>query len=238
MNRLVYPSKNYNNRPVGVSIKYIILHGTEVDKATSLHLLTDDTASIRVSSHYLIDENGQTYQLVEDINRAWHAGVSQWKEDTGLNDISLGIELVNIPPAPFPKAQLEALVKLCGELMETYSLDHDCLLAHSDIALGRKVDPGPSFDWAYLATKGIGIFPQAFPEGAPTSLKEIQRLLKEIGYGIDVTGQPDEKTRLAIKAFQMRFRPSLISGEIDLETTQLLREYRRLIKIVNKFTYI
>lgn len=165
MHLIPYPSPNFNERPNGTVIDTIVIHYTDMETADlSLKRLCDLEA--KVSSHYLIDIDGTIYQLVADEKRAWHAGVSQWKERESVNDFSIGIELQN--PGyhsyfvkygrwdPYPLPLMEALVELLKDLTSKYNIDPSNVVGHNDIAPDRKIDPGPHFDWKWLAEKGLG----------------------------------------------------------------------------------
>ncbi len=159
-----YPSVNFNDRPEGAKIDYVILHYTDMDSMqSSLDRLCDPV--YEVSSHYAIDENGTIYQLVDDSKRAWHAGKSSWMGVENLNHYSIGIELQNkgyycgysvtgVWPE-FPAAQIQALKALLKELMEKYTIHPDHILGHEDICPGVKIDPGPAFPWGSLQDLGV-----------------------------------------------------------------------------------
>lgn len=159
-----YPSANFNDRPDGAKIDYIILHYTDMENMQeSLARLCDPV--YEVSSHYAIDEDGSIYQLVDDAKRAWHAGKSSWNGVENLNHYSIGIELQNkgyhcgyevtgIWPK-FPDEQINALKELLKYLMEKYNINPNHVLGHEDICPGRKIDPGPAFPWCTLKDLGV-----------------------------------------------------------------------------------
>lgn len=152
-----YRSANFNDRP-NAEITHIILHYTDLESAK---ISFDDrlcNLQAKVSAHYLIDYNGDIYQLVDDDKRAWHAGVSTWQGRDNVNDYSIGIELQNrgrsiTPPEPYPLIQLEALVTLLKYLMHKHHIPLKNIIGHSDIAPGRRFDPGEHFDWVWLKSK-------------------------------------------------------------------------------------
>lgn len=207
-----------------------------------------------VSAHYVVDEDGRITQLVPEARRAWHAGRGSWGEETDVNSASIGIEIVNPghwwdmgtspdrDPAkpvethpgyrPFPPAQIEAVVALCRDIRERRGIPADRVLAHSDIAPGRKRDPGELFPWARLAEVGLGLWvaPVRHAEGREFRLGEasppvaaLQAMLRLFGYGIDVTGVFDAGTEAVVEAFQRHFHPERVDGVADAATLATLR---------------
>ena len=235
-------SANQNER-----IAFLILHYTDEDDARSLRLLTKPEH--KVSAHYLIPRDTEqrplpVYQLVPDSQRAWHAGRSRWHQYAGLNASSLGIEIVNLGyptedeslPAhlrrwqPYTRAQIAALGALSQELVQRYRIPATQVLAHSDIAPERKQDPGPHFPWRELALHyGVGAWPD---EARVTALRQQpapawnaltwQQQLARYGYGVAPSGSWDEQSRAALRAFQLHFRPALVSGEPDEQSQAIL----------------
>lgn len=222
-------SPSHNSR-----IRHLVIHYTGIDEAKSLAVLTGP----HVSSHYVVPlpaqaHHGQplVYQLVDEERRAWHAGTSVWKGRTNINDTSIGIEIVNSGVNhPYPEAQIEALVALSRDIIERHNIHPTNVVAHSDIAPTRKIDPGPHFPWRELHKAGIGVWPQAETvarwqarfavERVP--LATLQQALQAWGYQLEVTDQLDRKTRAVLRAFQMRFRPTDHRGEPDRETAAIL----------------
>lgn len=151
-----YTSPNFDERPSGACIQYIIVHYTAFDTAQkALEWLCDPAT--KVSAHYLICRTGACYQMVEDHHRAWHAGVSAWKDETNLNHTSLGIELDNNGHEPFSEPQITSLLTLLPVLCDRHAIPPHNILGHEDIAPGRKVDPGPYFPWHTLHQLGWGL---------------------------------------------------------------------------------
>lgn len=158
MNFINFPSPNYNERPKNTLIDTVVIHYTDTMTVEhALDILTDPKAE--VSSHYLIDLDGTIYQLVDDQKRAWHAGVSSWKERTNINNCSIGIELQNKGEIgfkingyfdDFPQEQIKKLCELVRFLMKKHPIKKDLILGHSDIAPDRKKDPGEKFPWDIL----------------------------------------------------------------------------------------
>jgi N-acetylmuramoyl-L-alanine amidase len=225
------PSPNHDARPAGQPIDILLLHYTDMPSAAAaLSRLTDPAA--RVSAHYCIDEDGTIYRLVPERRRAWHAGLSSWAGACDINSRSIGIELVNPGHScgyrPFPEAQMRALEDLARGILARHPIPPRRVLGHSDVAPARKVDPGGLFDWQRLARAGIGVWPQplGFPDPGPArkphAVADVQSQLARFGYGVVVTGLPDQTTRQALSAFQRRFRPAGVDGQPDGETRRLL----------------
>ncbi len=152
------PSPNYNERKAPLDM--IIIHYTDMASAEeALERLCD--ASSEVSAHYLIGKNGQIYQMVKDEMRAWHAGVSSWEGESDINSRSIGIELDNGGETQdypsFPTIQIETLISLCHSLIAKHNIPRARIIGHSDVAPGRKKDPGPQFPWNLLNAQGLGI---------------------------------------------------------------------------------
>ncbi|MBI3713934.1 MAG: 1,6-anhydro-N-acetylmuramyl-L-alanine amidase AmpD [Burkholderiales bacterium] len=164
---LVRPSPNFGPRPDAVEISLLVIHNISLpvgeyrqDHVSALfqnRLNCDahpDFASLRglqVSSHFLIRRDGQLLQYVSCLQRAWHAGVSELFGRQGCNDFSIGIELEGCDTEPFEAAQYQGLTMLTTALLQRYPITH--IAGHSEIASGRKTDPGPCFDWSsFLAT--------------------------------------------------------------------------------------
>ncbi|QTF94200.1 N-acetylmuramoyl-L-alanine amidase [Halomonas sp. BM-2019] len=237
-------------------VRHLVIHYTDVDEAESLAVLTGP----HVSAHYVLplparehDGAPLVFQLVDESRRAWHAGASAWKNRTHLNDTSIGIEIVNLGPdrpfaevealldadphapleiawAPYPDAQIEALIALARDLIARHAIHPTDVVAHSDIAPTRKIDPGPAFPWRRLHEAGIGVWPEeatvdryrARFEAAPPTLATLQAALAAWGYPLTASGELDTQTRAVLRAFQMRFRPADYRGRPDAETAALL----------------
>ncbi len=219
------PSPNHDSRNPSVALDYIVLHYTDMmDSADALTRLCNPAS--KVSAHYLIDENGSIWRMVDETRRAWHAGKSSWRGVHDMNSASIGIELSNPGHScgyvPFPAAQLAALKDLVKDIAARHrlSLTH-AILAHSDIAPARKKDPGELFPWQDFAREGMGLWPTSTPQDlGPATAGEIADMLGAIGY--DTTDVP-----AAIAAFQRRFFPENITGTADPETTAKIRAVRR-----------
>ncbi|MFM8745296.1 MAG: N-acetylmuramoyl-L-alanine amidase [Aestuariivirga sp.] len=224
---------NFEPRRHGRAVDMIVLHYTGMDSAAAACDLLCG-ADGKVSCHYLVDEDGTITAMVGEEFRAWHAGASFWKGETDTNSRSIGIELHNPGHGPFyrdfPRPQMEAVAGLCLDIMSRHAIPPRHVLAHSDVAPGRKIDPGERFHWRFLHAQGIGHWtPPAEPDAAPLStagLLEFQRLLSAYGYDIAITGLVDERTRKATDAFTRHFRPALVTGVPDISA---LRTARRLV---------
>lgn len=239
------PSPNHGERAGGLRPDMIILHYTGMETgAAALDWLCREES--QVSSHYFVHEDGRVDQLVAEDRRAWHAGKSIWKGETDLNSRSIGIEIVNaghpggLPD--FPSEQIDAVVELCRNCGERWSIAPERVLAHSDIAPIRKVDPGEKFPWERLHTGGVGHWVPAAPigggrffqrgdQGQP--VEAVQTMLSLYGYGIEVTGVFCEKTEGAVAAFQRHFRPSQVDGIADISTLDTLH---RLLSTLPDFS--
>ena len=221
MKLIDYPSPNFDERAQGSAIDKLVLHYTGMPNLElSLSRLGDSSA--KVSSHYLIDEIGLVYQLVNEEMRAWHAGISYWSGQTDINSQSIGIELQNPGHEwgyqEFPDAQIEALVDLATSIINRHNISAKQILGHSDIAPERKKDPGEFFPWDKLATQSIGYWPtvekiNTLPIGSEDS---IRMNLSLIGY------DPKASFSATVTAFQRHFRPAKVDGIVDMETAQLV----------------
>ncbi|KAA0013867.1 N-acetylmuramoyl-L-alanine amidase [Billgrantia pellis] len=246
-----FTSPSHNSR-----VRHLVLHYTDVNEAESLAALTGP----HVSAHYVLplparERHGRplVYQLVDENRRAWHAGASAWKDRTNVNDTSIGIEIVNSGPdrpyaeverlleahpeaavavdwAPYPEEQIDALIALSRDIIERHGIHPTDVVAHSDIAPTRKIDPGPRFPWRKLHEAGIGVWPdeervaalETHFKASPLPMAELQEALEAWGYPVDITGELDRQTRAVLRAFQMRFRPADYRGLPDAETAAIL----------------
>jgi N-acetylmuramoyl-L-alanine amidase len=185
-----------------------------------------------VSCHYVIDREGRITQMVAEEMRAWHAGVSHWAGETDVNSCSIGIEIDNpgheLGYPEFPDAQMRAVEALSRDIVARWDIRPERVLAHSDIAPTRKLDPGEKFDWARLARAGVGHWVEPEPlkpgdEGIGPGdrgplIDEMQDLLRRYGYGVHPSGQHDPPTEAVVRAFQRHFRPARVDGRIDQST--------------------
>jgi N-acetylmuramoyl-L-alanine amidase len=211
-------SPNRDERALPVTMA--VLHYTEMESAeASLARLTDPDA--KVSAHYLIGEDGQVVQLVPENMRAWHAGASFWRGHKDVNSASIGIELQHPGHAlgyrPFADAQIEALVPLLNRIVREYDIPRANVVGHSDVAPARKIDPGELFPWEWLAEYRLCLpRPRKLALGDPFDNDGAFYLALE-RFGYDIT-----EGRKTVEAFQRRWRPERIDGEIDGEIRAIL----------------
>jgi len=209
----------------------LVLHYTGMKTAAeAIDRLCDPAA--KVSAHYVIDEDGTVWRLVEESRRAWHAGVSYWQGTENVNAASIGIELVNPGHEwgyrAFPEAQMASLETLGSALLQRHPIPADRVAGHSDVAPLRKQDPGELFDWPRLARAGIGFWPTE-PEPAAMDIAGAQAMLSSIGYRLPRSGVLDDETSQVLIAFQRRFRPRRIDGALDDETATRLAAVERAV---------
>ena len=203
-------SPNFDARPVGEPVDMLVLHYTGMQSAeAAIGRLCDPVA--KVSSHYVIEESGAVWQLVDEAHRAFHAGVSSWRGHETLNGRSIGVEIVNPGHEwgyrAFPALQMQAVADLCTGILGRHAIPAVNVVGHSDIAPDRKQDPGELFDWAGLAAQGIGLWPAHGVE----AVVEAEAALRAIGY-------PIPSLSLAVTAFQRRWRPGCVDGVADHAT--------------------
>jgi len=245
-----FSTENYTARKP----QLVVLHYTAGSDNSSLEWLAKSRDS-GVSAHYLIKGDGGIVQIVRDGMRAWHGGRGVWRGLSDINSLSLGVEIVNwgyddvhVPEEvdrsscvmlsgsplkwfPFPEEQFRSIAELLVDFKERWDIQPSLFIGHSDIAPGRKVDPGPLFPWERLYKEfGIGAWVEDLERDLcfvtlPQAGKEIlwtQLRLRDYGYGCPLTGELDEGTQAVVQAFQMHFRPSLIDGKPDVETRLIL----------------
>jgi len=227
-------SPNHGDRKSG-RIDALILHYTGmVSGEAALERLCDPAS--QVSAHYVVEEDGRIIQLVSESRRAWHAGQSYWAGERDINSASIGIEIVNpghdggLPV--YPPVQIDAVIRLSKDIIARHQIPATKVLAHSDIAPDRKIDPGEGFPWDQLAAEGVGHYVKPHPIEEGTSLQrgmhgveveKLQALLAMYGYGLRVSNLYGPKTESVVRAFQRHFRPALIDGITDRSTFETLR---------------
>lgn len=238
----VQSAANFGERAEHLKIDILLLHYTGMDNADKARdwLCREESG---VSCHYFVYEDGRIVQFVPERKRAWHAGKSCWQEETDTNSRSIGIEIAN--PGhnggypDFPKMQISAVIELCNDIIKRNSqIKPRNVLAHSDVAPGRKHDPGEKFPWQILHENGIGHwvaepkslrggFLQRGDNGEPVAA--LQAMLALYGYGVDISGEFDQKTHDCIFAFQQHFRQSKVDGIVDGSTLSILNELIRCV---------
>lgn len=214
----------------------IVLHYTGMmDAEVAIRRLT--VAGTEVSAHYIVREDGRIIQCVPESLRAWHSGAATWGTEADVNSSSIGIEIVNgghdydLPA--YPLRQIAAVIALCKGIMIRRNIPRERVLGHSDVAPGRKQDPGEKFPWQLLADSGVGLFvmPAKIIAGPSLGLgaigpevKALQEALAAYGYTIPASGQYDSATRDVVAAFQRHFRPALVDGVADPSTLVTLED--------------
>jgi len=210
------PSPNFDER--GRAADTVILHYTGMPTgAEALARLVDPQA--KVSAHYLVEEDGVVYRLVAEEKRAWHAGVSSWKGESDINARSIGIEIVNPGHEwgyrDFPAAQVDAVIALLKEIRTRHNVPASRVLAHSDVAPGRKEDPGEKFPWGSLAAEGLVVAPYAGPPNKSIPYEEALAALRAIGYEVPDVAPGKPAPAAALLAFQRRFCPQSLGQGMD-----------------------
>jgi N-acetylmuramoyl-L-alanine amidase len=227
-------SPNFGPRRDGLRVDIVVIHYTGMETGASAEAWLCDPVS-EVSSHYLVHDDGAIVQMVRESDRAWHAGRGSWRGRTDINSCSIGIEVANGGHAygspDFPDAQIEAVIALCRDISGRHSIRAERVLAHSDTAPGRKIDPGEKFPWARLRAAGVGHYVEPSPLRGGRFLaagehgeqvEALQSMLALYGYGIDITGSYDAATAAIVAAFQRHFRPEKVDGIADPSTIDTL----------------
>ena len=234
-----FKSPNFNKRQ-SKKIKYLIIHYTALeDCLESLEYLCDK--SKKVSSHYLISQHGDVYNMVSEKMRAWHAGISYWKSDTDINSASIGIELDYSPNHSnntFKKEMINSLINLIKILKKKYNIQKSNILGHSDISPYRKLDPGPQFPWKKLEKFDLIYLPVIkknknqlnlevwFKKNKLTRKKNIALfMLGYIGYDISLSIKNSNFFQYLIKSYQSHYFPNNISSKLDSKTYDLLSSH-------------
>ena len=227
MNIIEAPSPNFDTRTAPPSL--LVLHYTGMRTGQeALDRLRDPEA--KVSSHYLVEEDGRVFRLVAEERRAWHAGVSYWRGRSNVNGESIGIEIVNPGHEwgyrAFPDVQIASVIALVADIRTRWDIYDRDIIGHSDIAPDRKDDPGELFPWKRLAEAGHGIWADWPPApGAPIGEGEegaavfaLQAGLTRLGLDLPPSGRFDAATTVAVRAFQRHWRPERVDGIADGET--------------------
>ncbi len=228
MSLIELPSPNFNERTAPPDMVVLHYTGMRSGKA-ALERMCDPAA--QVSAHYCVDQDGSVYRLVPEERRAWHAGVSFWKGETGLNDTSIGIEIVNpgheFGYQDFPAAQVDAVIGLLDAMRGRWDIADSRILGHSDIAPERKEDPGERFPWKTLAEHGHGLWvtpdmppdgtmgPALGPADAGLGVFSLQAALGKLGYNSLAGGPYDAETSTIVTAFQRHWLPDQIGTALE-----------------------
>ena len=221
---------NYSLRPDNTKIDTIVIHYTVTNFIDSYRIFTKERD---VSIHYVINENGEIHQIVNEAFKAWHSGVSHWQGKDSVNNFSIGIELINpgsgtqecyptrfdeLPEENqsctinhFTNQQYKALIALISDIKTRHSIEN--ILGHSDVAPGRKIEPGPFFNWTLLSEAGHGPIFSGFNKEEDLSLDEkdsaqiesLQHRLKNFGYKVDCNGEFDVNLANVIRAFKFHY---------------------------------
>ncbi|WP_306252961.1 N-acetylmuramoyl-L-alanine amidase [Parvularcula sp. IMCC14364] len=216
-----HPSPNHDDRPAGIDM--IVLHYTGMETGSAALARLCDPAA-KVSAHYLVEEDGRIFRLVPEEKRAWHAGVSHWQGQDGVNDTSIGIEIAHPGHEwgyrPFAQSQIDSVLHLVQEICMRNDVSPLRVIGHSDVAPERKEDPGELFPWLLLAEQGLAIAP-VLPEQLDTApapaYETCLTMLREIGYQLEGV-----KHAAPVLAFQRRFFPSALGRGLDGPTRKAI----------------
>ena len=215
---ITHPSPNHGARRKGARPDLVVIHHTAMaDAPAALARLCDCDA--QVSCHYLIAGDGTLWQLVDEGQRAWHAGAGRWGAVGDVNSRSIGIELANTAAHPYPEPQMRVLERLLADIITRHAIPPARVIAHSDMAPARKSDPGPRFDWRRLARQGLSVWPQVPGRGGGGAAPDPAAFLSAAAR----FGYPDEAGGAAVlTAFRLRFRPwaqgALGAADVDAVT--------------------
>jgi N-acetylmuramoyl-L-alanine amidase len=218
---------------------FLVIHYTVLDLPQSMRVLTQQ----EVSAHYLLSDESppRIYRLVDENRRAWHSGASAWGPNRRLNSSSIGIEIVHpgytLGPnkeklfAPFPQAQIDALIPLVRDIVKRHEIKPERILGHGEVTPSYKEDPGPTFPWKLFADLGITppwpdvvrvAMQRALYETALPDVLWFQKALSQHGYEIERSGLMDSQTQRVLMNFQMRYRPNNFDGQPDAESAAIL----------------
>ncbi len=218
--------------PRSVPVTYLILHHTAAPLPSALDILRGKDPQHKVGIHYLVSDETipRVFKLASEEFSTSHAGKSKWMNIKSMNQASVGIEIVNLDgnAKAYPKEQISKVIDLSLDIIKRHQIPATNVLAHSDIAIGRKVDPGSKFPWKLLAESGVGAWPDdadvahfktLYNKKVPSN-SEIFDMLKTYGY------QPENaqasSIKSALEAFQRHFRSAKVNGEADTETVAIL----------------
>lgn len=228
-----HPSPNFGPRRHGGGPSLVVLHYTAMVSAEAALERLCDTAPPdglgQVSAHYLICPRGRVWQMVREADRAWHAGAGNWAGCADVNSHSIGIELANDGSSPFAEAQFAALERLLSGIQRRWNIPPSGVIGHSDMAPGRKIDPGPRFDWRRLARRGLAIWPDDAASGTPDQAGQgFAADLHDIGYR-PPEGAAADAEALMLDSFRMRFRPGS-SGAVSGADRRVARAVAAMVR--------
>lgn len=193
-------SPNWGARRGGQRPDLVVIHYTAMQSAqAAIERLCDPVAE--VSAHYVICERGGVTRLVPEGERAWHAGAGRWGDVRDVNSRAIGIELANTGDQPFAEPQMAGLEALLAQIMVRWAIAPERVIGHSDMAPGRKSDPGARFDWARLARLSLSVWPQA------RAGSDFYGAAAAFGYPVG-----DVEDAHILEAFRLRFRPWATGG--------------------------
>ena len=226
-----YKSLNFDQRKKKIS--FLIFHYTETENlAKAIKLLTGKKR--KVSCHYIIDKNGEIYNLVDEKKRAWHAGESMWKRSKDINSRSIGIEIVypgEVLRKKYKKEQIESLIKLSLSLKKKYKICNQNILGHSDIAPYRKIDPGVYFPWEFLSKNSIGLWANNRLDNSKLNKENLKLFLKnlqKIGYPYLRINNTSNYNKCVIESFHRHHIPNMVKSKPTLtslnKTIDLLKK--------------
>ncbi len=224
------PSTNCNERRNDQAPSMIILHYTgtrSAQEAEEIYLTPD-----KVAPHYMVDGTGNITQYVDEKKRAWHAGISSWGRMDDINSASIGIEIWNTGHEydleEFPDVQIIAVIDLVRDIRDRNDIPDYHILGHSDVAPGRKIDPGEKFPWDKLASAGLGLMPQVTNEDELLAAhwmdqpELILSALKEYGY------DPSVDVNILLREFRRHFLPATLDDwGADMPTCSALAALTR-----------
>ena len=234
-----YKSLSFGIRKKDSSLNYIIIHYSAIKSyKEALSYLSE--RKNKVSSHFFINKSGEIFYLVDVKNRAWHAGRSYWKGIIDINSESIGIEMDNSGHhydfENYNPKQIKSLIRLLKYISKRFNINKQNVLGHSDISPYRKIDPGERFPWKKLNKNNLSFLPNKLLRNKKNKIeryleKKIDNrnkkyrllyMLNKIGYDIRAAKKDKKKYYMLIKAYQMHYRQSLVSGKLDLETYNLI----------------
>ncbi|WP_368667667.1 N-acetylmuramoyl-L-alanine amidase [Salipiger sp. PrR002] len=208
MQPIWHPSDNFGPRRLGARPEIVVLHYTAMKSAEAARDWLCNSES-GVSAHYVLGYDGTCWQLVTEEMRAWHAGLGAWGSVAEVNSRSIGIEIANTGDEPFPDAQMDALEVLLSGILERWQIPPQRVIGHACMAPGRKIDPGPRFDWARLVQKGLAV------DAAPQTPGDAPDQFRQDAHRFGYRTEPEQLDAL-LKSFRDRFRPGA-TGPLDDE---------------------